>query len=135
MQRMSRTGNTYYIFDEDGTGKTFNGMGSYTGDTKLVSVCFSLKSVMDVQVLSILGIPGSKVCDVYFDGYAGIANCDCKELINKARKLPNLLTVPLRIPVDESEGVLQVLFVTRVGSYTAKYFESLLGINRWRNAK
>lgn len=135
MQRMSRVGNTCYIFDNDGSGRVFNSMGRCTGETRFESIVLTLKTVVDVDVISVLGIPGSNCCDVYFGGMAGVSNHDCKEIVMKIKKLPNLLTVPLRLSPEESQGVLQVLFVARKNCFSVSDISRVADVKQWRNAR
>lgn len=134
MEKLAQAGNTYYIFDPNGEGMSFNSMGRVISEVKFANVCLSLRNVQDVTILSILGMPGVDRCDVYFDGMAGVADSQYMGLVTKAKSLSNMGLVPLRVPRTEQPGLLQVLFVIRAGSVSRDDISGLFGIKEWRPA-
>ena len=78
-QKMATAGNTYYIFDSNGDGMSFTAMGRAIGEVKFSNVSLILKNIQDVQVISILGLPSTNKCDVFFDGKSGVANANQRD--------------------------------------------------------
>lgn len=132
MEKLAQAGNTYYIFDSKGDGMSFSFMGRVLSWVKYANVSLSLRSVQDVNMLSILGVAGSNKSDVYFDGMAGSVSYECFELSQKAKTLSNMGIVPLRIVRDEQPGLMQILYVIRPETVTRDEVSKLLGVTKWR---
>ena len=107
-------------------------MGRLISNVKLSNVSLSLRTIQDVNVLSILGMSGANKSDVYFDGIAGTTNTGYVELVNKAKSLSNMGFVPFRFQRGEEPGLMQVLFLMKPGTVTREQVKELLNINEWR---
>lgn len=132
-QKMATAGNTYYIFDSNGDGMSFTAMGRAIGEVKFSNVSLVLRNIQNVQVVSILGLPSTNKCDIFFDGKAGVANANQRDLIQKAKQLQCLNMVPLRAMRTEEPGLLQVIYALRPGTVSREQIAQLFGVTEWRN--
>lgn len=134
-QKMAVSGNTYYIFDDNGDGMSFTSMGRVVSSVQFNSVSLMMKNLQDVHVLSILGNPSVNKSDVLFDGQAGVSNLNQRDLVLKAKRLQCLNVVPFRVMHTEEPGLMQVIFALKVGSVSKTQLSSLFEIKEWRNIK
>lgn len=132
-QKMATVGNTYYIFNDNGDGMSFNSMGRAISSVKFSNVSLILRNIQNVQVVSILGLAGSNKSDVLFDGQAGVSNLSQRDLSLKAKQLQCLNIVPLRVMRTEEPGLMQIFYVLRPGSVSRNQIASLFEIEKWRN--
>lgn len=132
-QKMATVGNTFYVFDSNGDGMSFTSMGRVISSVKFSNVSLTLRNIQDVQVISILGLPNVNKCDILFGCVAGTSCMTQRELVLKARQLPCLNIVPLRVMRVEEPGLLQVLYTVRPGAVSKEYLSELFGVKEWRS--
>lgn len=132
MEKLGQAGNTYYIFDSNGDGVSFTNLGRFVSKVKLSNVSLFLRSIKEVNVLSILGMSGVNRSDVFFNGASGVSNIGYMELIKKAKTLSNMGFIPFRIQREEEPGLMQVLFIIRPGTVSKEKVRELLHVACWR---
>ena len=116
----AKKGRFTYIIDRDNKEAwKFDGFGGSVGRVDFFTACSACVNPVDVMVVSVIGEPGENICEVFSDDgsnkFQKVIRSNYSSVLLKIKRQVNLADyIIYRIPHEE--GVLQVIFLCRIGS-------------------
>ena len=131
MQYLGRRGNYYYLLDEDSNeAYSFDSFVESVNSLPYLDARIKINNTISrVELVSILGEPLSRVCEVYFNGYTAQVPKGYKDVYSILVNALNLHTrVFFRINRSTSQ---QIILATKQESTSRETLGALLGIFEW----
>lgn len=124
--------NTYYLIDRgcnlaysfDNFGTAINKCSADSALVELMGKC------SETDIISILGEAGSKMCEIYYNGYSAVVNKPYLDVYAKLDKVVNRKN-HLVFTIKHQERVKQILLPLIKGSTSLNQLSSALGGLEW----
>ena len=108
----AKKGRFTYIIDRDNKEAwKFDGFGGSVGRVDFFTACSACVNPVDVMVVSVIGEPGENICEVFSDDGSNRLQNGTMTLETDVNLADYII---YRIPHEE--GVLQIIFLCRIGS-------------------
>lgn len=126
---LGRSGNIVYLINLDTNEcESFNKFGKMEGKTTGILGYAGSKSLVEIDILSLIGDPVMSICEIYFNGYKGTVPIGYSEVLSRLSGKLSLVD-PVIYRVVHPEGVMQILLPCRKGKLINKELEQLLGMS------
>lgn len=127
-------GSNYYIIDwETDEGYIFSDFGKSIGSVNSRYVASICKTLIPVNILSILSDTNLNMCEVYFQGKRAIIPEKGMSVYRKlqAKPFPKETFVAFRVSRSECAGLTQILIPFKEGLVTHDMISSVCGNLNW----